>query len=64
MKTLKLKGRTYKVRYITQQRDGSFAFVLEATGLEGKYGDEWPLEPCPGGYRPKGEKGPVIRPKL
>lgn len=62
MKTLKLKGKAYKVRYITQQRDGSYAFVLKTDKLEGAYGDEWPLEPCPGGYRPKGENGPVIRP--
>jgi len=62
MKTLKIKGRTYKVRYVTQQQDGSYAAVLVTDKLEGTYGDEWPLEPCPGGYRPRGEKGPVVRP--
>lgn len=42
-KTIRIDGITYKIRYTYKRDDDTLWHVLsDASGLQGKYGDEWP----------------------
>ena len=42
MKTIRIDGVTYKIRYTYKREDGSLWYVLlDATCFYGKFGDEW-----------------------
>lgn len=42
MKTIRIDGVTYKIRYTYQREDGTWWYVLlDATRFYGEFGDEW-----------------------
>jgi hypothetical protein len=49
--SLTVKGKTYKVRYFTEDETGLVAVLdaYEDPNLKGKFGDEWPMVADPKG---------------
>jgi len=44
VKTIRIEGVTYRIRYTYKKDDGTLWYVLlDAESFYGKFGDEWPV---------------------